>query len=376
MPVQPGDLDELPEVVTARLARGGFRRDRLLRWAAEASLPSDETNLLADVSLSHPEDIVPAPLPGSTEEKRLRALGDEAIARGKVALVVLAGGMATRMGGAVKALVEVLPGLTFLEARLRGRAHLSRVTQVEQPLWLMTSEATDEAIRAALGDALDGRSVALFPQEVSLRLTRDGDLFRDASGEVSVYPTGHGDIPDALRRSELLARFLERGGETLWITNLDNLGATIDPALLGMHLDAKKELSVEVVDKAGDRGGVPVRVGGRPVIAEEYRLPKGFDASQIDVFNTNTMLASAEAILRYDAPFTYCVVEKKVGDRVAIQRERLLGELTFHLPTQFVRVPRTGVRSRFLPVKDHDELGPRRADLELVTRARGMQPSG
>ena len=39
--------------------------------------------------------------------------------RGEVGLVVLAGGMATRMGGVVKALVEAVDGLTFLDIRLR-----------------------------------------------------------------------------------------------------------------------------------------------------------------------------------------------------------------------------------------------------------------
>ena len=40
---------------------------------------------------------------------------------GELALVVLAGGMATRMGGVVKALVEAAPGVTFLDARLAER---------------------------------------------------------------------------------------------------------------------------------------------------------------------------------------------------------------------------------------------------------------
>ncbi len=39
-----------------------------------------------------------------------------ALAEGRLAFVVLAGGMATRMGGVVKALVEPLPGRTFLDA--------------------------------------------------------------------------------------------------------------------------------------------------------------------------------------------------------------------------------------------------------------------
>jgi UTP--glucose-1-phosphate uridylyltransferase len=38
----------------------------------------------------------------------------------------------------------------------------------------------------------------------------------------------------------------------------------------------------------------------------------------------------------------------------------------------FVRVPRDGVASRFLPVKDHDELARRRDTIRAVAAARGM----
>ena len=39
-----------------------------------------------------------------------------------------------------------------------------------------------------------------------------------------------------------------------------------------------------------------------------------------------------------------------------MQIEHLVGELTAHLPTNFLRVPRTGVRTRFLPVKTPEDL--------------------
>ena len=68
------------------------------------------------------------------------------------------------------------------------------------------------------------------------------------------------------------------------------------------------------------------------------------------------------------------MVEKKVAGRTVIQRERLLGELTFHLPTRFVQVPREGDASRFLPVKDPDELERRRASIASVARSRGFLP--
>lgn len=366
------ELDALSPEVQRRLLAGGFDRERLLGWARDGVADKDATNRLDACAPPLDGDVVTPPLPGSTDERRLRQLGDAALARGEVALLVLAGGMATRMGSVVKALVEALPGRTFLELRAAGQRPIEAGCGRFAPLWLMTSEATDGAIRDALGARVDGARISVFPQLVSLRLQADGSLFRDAAGAPSIYPTGHGDVPEALARSGLLTRFIDGGGKYVWIANLDNLGATIDAALLGGHIDSQRQLSVEVVDKAGDKGGVPVRHRDRLVICEDFRLPRGFDAASVPVFNTNTMLVDARALAAYDAPFTYCVVEKKVDGRPCIQRERLLGELTFHLDTRGVRVPRVGKDSRFLPVKDPDELARRRDEIEAIARQRGM----
>jgi UTP--glucose-1-phosphate uridylyltransferase len=159
----------------------------------------------------------------------------------------------------------------------------------------------------------------------------------------------------------------------LLIANLDNIGASIDPVLFGWHLEHGNPVSVEVVDKVGsDRGGIPVRHQGRPVILEEPRLPIGFDAAGVRVFNTNTLWLDARAIETLDMPWTFIQVGKKVGPRTAVQFERLIGELPYHLATSFVRVPREGLASRFLPVKDNDELAMRRSEIEAIAHARGM----
>jgi UTP--glucose-1-phosphate uridylyltransferase len=281
--------------------------------------------------------------------------------------------MATRMGGVVKALVEALPGRRFLDLRLGENDHLSAAAGRRVPLWMMTSEATDGAIRAALGDRNDADLLTTFEQFVSLRLSGDGTLFRDETGQPSVYSTGHGDLPDALRQAGLCKRFLSRGGKTVWIANIDNLGATVDAAVLGFHLLHGAQVTVELVDKVGsDRGGGPVRWNGRPVITEEFRLPIGFDPASVPVFNTNTFLVDAAALDALAMEWTYVEVEKKIGDRRAVQFERLLGEITAGLAPSFLRVPRSGLASRFLPVKDLDELANRRDEIELIARARGM----
>jgi UTP--glucose-1-phosphate uridylyltransferase len=370
------ELRQLPAQLRARLEVRGFRAERLLAWAASRSVDREQRNRLSgEVEPPRPNDVEDAPIPGSEEHRALEVRGLEALARGEVALCVLAGGMATRMGGVVKALVEALPGRSFLDLRLGEQTAWAERVGARPPLWLMVSEATRGPIEQALGARLDGTSIATFEQCVSLRLDPEGALFRDARGEPSVYATGHGDLPEALASSGLLDRFVARcqGRGVVWIANLDNLGATIDASLLGWHLAHGGPLSVEVVDKrAGDRGGVPVLHRGKRIIAEEFRLPRAIDPATISVFNTNTFLVDAKALRDLSFDFTYVEVDKKVDDRAAIQFERLLGELTAPLEPRFVRVPREGREARFLPVKDHAELTARRSEIAEIAADRGM----
>ena len=367
-------LASLDPALSNVLQRYGFDPRRLEQWARTVGQGDERNRVQGEVLPPEPNDISPLPNAKSTEGKRLAQRGMEALARGELAFVVLAGGMATRMGGLVKALVEAVDGRTFLDLRLAEQAHWASVCGTAPPLWLMTSHATETPIRHALDARLDDQGLATFPQFVSLRLTQEGSLFFESNGQPSLYATGHGDLPDALARSALLSSFLQRGGRrTLWIANLDNVGASIDPLVLGWHLESGAELTVEVVEKVGtDRGGIPVRYEGRPVVLEELRLPKGFDPRSVRVFNTNTFLVDAQALARLAMDFTYLEVAKVVDGRTAIQHERLIGELTTALRTKFVKVPRHGLESRFLPVKDRAELEARREHIRAVAAARGL----
>jgi UTP--glucose-1-phosphate uridylyltransferase len=385
------ELARLAPALTARLAESGFDPERLFTLAAplfarargeSGPAPEERNRVRGLVELPRDGDVPDAPLPQDAAYERLSATGLASLQRGELSLCVLAGGMATRMGGVVKALVEVAPGSTFLQARLKENATWSDRAGRSVPLWLMTSDATDAPIRDALRRAGAPGHVATFRQDLGLRLTHEGRLFLGDDGQPSTYATGHGDLPDALRRSGLLASFVARRGKYVWIANLDNLGATIDAALLGDFIERGCDLRVEVASKeAGDRGGIPVwadapgrdgQLVRRLQVLEEFRLPEGFDAAKVRVFNTNTFLVKAGLLLHASVHYTWFEVEKKVEGRIAVQFERLLQELTSAIEASYVRVPRGGELSRFLPAKDFDDLARRGEQIRAVARARGM----
>jgi UTP--glucose-1-phosphate uridylyltransferase len=179
-----------------------------------------------------------------------------------------------------------------------------------------------------------------------------------------------------------LRSFIDRGGKYVWIANLDNLGATVDPTLLGLFIESGASLMVEVTPKVeGDRGGIPVwtdtqEADGRPSrrlqVLEEFRLPTEFDPRSVRVFNTNTFLVQASALQEVRVRWNWFQVEKTVDGRTAVQFERLLQELTAAIPALYVRVPREGAAARFLPVKDRAELDLRKGDIRAVAEARGL----
>ena len=138
--------------------------------------------------------------------------------------------------------------------------------------------------------------------------------------------------------------------------NVDNLGARVDPVVLGHHIQSGCEMTVELAPKwPDDVGGSPFRYLGRTQLIEQLRYPEGFDPDIVEVFNTNTFTFSAAALDR-DFDLGWYYVEKEVEGQKAVQVEHLIGEMTTHLSTSFLQVRRSGARSRFLPVKTPEDL--------------------
>ncbi|MEM9193217.1 MAG: UTP--glucose-1-phosphate uridylyltransferase [Myxococcota bacterium] len=357
------------------LQRYGFDREWFdaQRKKLQAGTVSRESNQIrGQVEIPQQGDVSPLSAPGSEEHTRLSRIGEAAIRSGEVGMVVLAGGMATRFGGVVKALVEVFDGHTFLDLKLADGVAAAERAGGRVPVYLMTSFATEGPIGDAVRDRNDVRSPArVFAQFVSVRLTPEGEPFV-TDGAPSLYAPGHGDFSFALRRSGVLSQFREQGGKHLFMSNVDNLVATLDPAVVGAHIDFGRPITVEVADKApGDKGGAPARVDDVLQIVESFRFPEAFDQDRIPVFNTNTLLFNAEAIDR-EFDLTWFAVEKKVDDRVAIQFERLVGELTAFLDSTFLRVEREGTHGRFQPIKNPPDLDERRESIRAILKGRGF----
>ncbi len=345
-------IELVPSDMLTNLKRFGFDEDRFALFAERAT-KQVSTTVAGEITPLQPSDITVYPAPGTPRYAYLSKLGREARERGEVGKIILAGGMGTRFNRAgvpvVKSTVPVAEGKSFL---------LVKVTDVRTagsniPIYPMTSAFTHDRIVLQVEEEGLG-PVEPFSQFVSLRFTPTGELFLD-EGNPSLHATGHGDLTFALRASGVLERFRAGGGKYLFMSNVDNVAASLDDAVIGAHIESGAKMTAEVVRKQkGDAGGAPARVEGRPQIIEGFRFPKSFDQDTLPQFNTNTFVFNADAIDR-DFPLTWYRVEKKVNGQKAIQFERLVGELPEFLEpgeTHFLEVP----RSRFLPVKEPEDL--------------------
>ena len=300
--------------------------------------------------------------PGSWQGDALVDAGRQALHGGRAGLILLNGGMATRFGGRVKGIVDALPGRSFLALQAERIAAIRASTGRAVPLVLMNSFATDAATRTHLEEndwfGLGEDGVLTFVQSGLPRVTEEGTLHRDDAGAPSIYGPGHGDLLPSLRRSGVLAALRSQGIETLLMANVDNLGAGLEPDLLGHFLASGRSMMVEVAPKLpGDVGGAPAAVDGALRIVEGFAFPEGFDQDSVPVFNTNTLWFRTDALDR-EFPLRWYAVQKKAGGEPVVQFERLVGQASWFLDFGCIEVE----RARFLPVKapqDLEDLQPR-----------------
>jgi len=349
-------IDEVDAGTRAVLERFGFDAgafEALRAGVASGALSPGSNVVTGRVEPPTEGDITLLPDPGSDAWEETLDAGVEALTAGRVGQVVLAGGMATRFGGVVKGAVDALDGRSFLSWKLGETTRLADALGATIPVALMTSFQTEDETRAHVA-SLDVPEPLWFSQYVSLRLTEDGELFL-ADGRPSLYAPGHGDLLDAIRRSGTLAALRDRGVEHVAVSNVDNLGARLDPVVLGAHVLTGRPMTSEVARKEGDMGGAPARVAGRLGLLEGPQFPPGFDQERIRVFNTNTTTFALDALDRsYDLPWLY--VRKTVAGRSAVQLERLYHQAAWELDATLLEVPRSGPRGRFFPIKEPDDL--------------------
>jgi len=299
-------------------------------------------------------------------------LGIEALKNGNVAFFVLNGGMATRFGNVVKGTVEVFDQKSFLQLKAEDVRYSEDELQAKIPFVMMNSFATKKATLKHFQDnnffGLSEDNIFSFEQSISLRMNRDGTLYLDDNGAPSYHSPGHGDFFAGLRASGVMSALRNRGCKYILFSNVDNLGATIEPAIIGSHIDSGCSMTAELTERrqnfqgVWDKGGAPALADGRSQLLEGFRFPADFDRGLLPDFSTNNFIFTLADI---DRPLTLPrhIVEKNVNGSDVLQIESITCEVSGIyengqqvINVNYLRVPREGERGRFFPVKSRQDL--------------------
>jgi UTP--glucose-1-phosphate uridylyltransferase len=306
----------------------------------------------------------------------------------RTVIVKVNGGLGTSMGlEGPKALLPVKGDLTFLDVVARQVLALRARHDARLPLVLMHSFATREASLRALErwPELPADVPLDFVQNREPKLRAD-DLYPvawPANPRLEWAPPGHGDLYAALAASGMLATLLDAGYTHAFVSNVDNLGAVLEPRALAWIADHEVPFLMEVVagTSADRKGGHIARLrDGRLVLRETAQVPpddaesfRDFDRWRF--YNTNNLWIDLRALrARLDGDggvvdLPLIVNRKTVDPRDAtspevLQLESAMGAALSAFPgARVLEVPRT----RFAPVKTTDDLLAVRSDAYRLT---------
>merc|ERR1712088_744332 len=205
-------------------------------------------------------------LPCPESKEAVKALLDQLV------VIKLNGGLGTSMGcSGPKSVIPVRNDLTFLDLTVQQIEYLNKKYDSNVPLVLMNSFNTDEdtmkIIRKYSGFKVQIRT---FNQSRYPRINRESlmPVARSCKTEDDInawYPPGHGDFYQSFANSGLLTEFVEAGKRHCFISNIDNLGATVDLNILNFIHRNDKEFVMEVTDKtrADIKGGTLIQYEGK-----------------------------------------------------------------------------------------------------------------
>jgi UTP--glucose-1-phosphate uridylyltransferase len=301
--------------------------------------------------------------------------GEAALAH--TVVLKLNGGLGTSMGmDGPKSLLPVKEGLSFLDIIARQILHMRRTTGVRLPLLLMNSSMTDAPSMATLAsyNELAQELPLSFVQNENPKIwveTLEPAEWPDDPAK-EWCPPGHGDIYASLVTSGMLKSLLNAGYKYVFVSNADNLGAVLDPVILGYFAQEKLPFLMEVADRtAADRKGghLARRADGQLILRESSQCPPTElelfqDIQRYRYFNTNNLWLYLPTLQQLLAAHNNLLNLPLIRNEKPVDPTQPSSPRVYQLETAMgsaiglfegasaIRIP----RSRFVPVKKTNDL--------------------
>lgn len=211
-----------------------------------------------------------------------REEGLAAIRAGKVAAVLLAGGMGTRLGSPdPKGMYDIgIHKHVYIFQRLiENMLDVVREAGCFFHLYVMTSEKNDAKTRAFFEEhnyfGYDPAYIAFFCQDNAPTTDFDGKVLMESKGRISTSPNGNGGWMKSLERAGLLQEMHREGIEWLNTFSVDNVLQKIcDPVFVGATILSGRDSGSKVVRKANPEEaiGVICSEDGKTAVVEYSEL--------------------------------------------------------------------------------------------------------
>lgn len=210
--------------------------------------------------------------------------GEQAIAAGQVAMILVAGGQGSRLGfDHPKGMFPIGPISNHSLYQIIMDKAKARAEQFDStiPFYIMTSPPTHDESSQFLqeNEFFDyGRNdVKLFCQGTMPAVDENGKLLLEEKHRVFVSPDGHGGTLAALANSGCLDDMHQRDIKHIFYGQVDNpLIQVCDPALIGYHILRQSEMTSQVIRKNEplQKVGNVVSVDGIVQVIEYSDLPE------------------------------------------------------------------------------------------------------
>lgn len=209
-------------------------------------------------------------------------IGLQALREGKVAAVLLAGGMGTRLGSNnPKCMYNI--GITrpvyIMQRLIENLQEVVRACGRTVPLFIMTSDKNNTQTIAFMKEhryfGYDPEMVHFFKQEMAPATDYEGKVYLEAKDRIATSPNGNGGWFRSMMRSGELQRAKDLGVEWINIFAVDNVLQRIaDPCFIGATIANDCVTGAKAVRKVSpdEKVGALCLEDGRPAIIEYYEM--------------------------------------------------------------------------------------------------------
>ena len=254
------------------------------------------------------------------EKEKLSQIGMEYIAQGKVATLILSGGLGTRLGfnrpkgeyniklPSNKTLFNYFVN-RFLGCQLMCREKLKNknIEFKDCPLFIMTSNQNDSDVRKFFNEnknfGIKKENIFFFPQGQICALDNKGKILLEKPNKIFQAPDGNGGCLLALKKHGIIDECIKRGIEYINIMAIDNpLYKLMDPLFIGTTIskgkNGKDQMGAKYIKKVDpeQKVGYFLIYKDKPMMLDYMEMPEKLKYAKLD---NGDLMYNAANILDY-----------------------------------------------------------------------------